>query len=178
MSSLARASGKDEDAGVGDGDWVGVDEGLMAETMMRRTPAPRASRAVAARGGRSRGGALEQLATGAEGVRIVVATCGCGLQPSFLSCRSSFYTHRAQSYVPPNTARERREHRDNGHLYSDRYMYAPSIFTIYLLAFHPDRALTELHLLKARQYSTGPCPCGSASRIIIPLSMMRMFMHM
>ena len=61
MSSLARASGKDEDAGVGDGDWVGVDEGLMAKTMMRRTPAPRASRAVAARGGRSRGGALEQL---------------------------------------------------------------------------------------------------------------------
>ena len=51
MSSLARASGKDEDAGVGDGDWVGVDEGLMAKTMMRRTPAPRASRASRRAGG-------------------------------------------------------------------------------------------------------------------------------
>ena len=136
MSSLARASGKDEDAGVGDGDWVGVDEGLMAKTMMRRTPA-RASRVagIAARGGRSRGGA--DGSTGAEGVRIVVATCG--LQPSFLRFRSSFYTHRAQSYVPPNTARERRE-AETTVTYSDRYMYAPSIFTIYLLAFHPDRA--------------------------------------
>ena len=135
MSSLARASGKDEDAGVGDGDWVGVDEGLMAKTMMRRTPAPRASRA-SRRGGAEVG--EEQSSTGAEGVRIVVATCG--LQPSFLRFRSSFYTHRAQSYVPPNTAHARDATAETTVTYSDRYMYAPSIFTIYLLAFHPDRA--------------------------------------
>lgn len=140
MSSLARASGKDEDAGVGDGDWVGVDEGLMAKTMMRRTPAPRASRA-SRRGGAEVG--EEQSSTGAEGVRIVVATCG--LQPSFLRFRSSFYTHRAQSSsrhrVPPvNRPHARDASRDNTVTYSDRYMYAPSIFTIYLLAFHPDRA--------------------------------------
>ena len=123
MSSLARASGKDEDAGVGDGDWVGVDEGLMAKTMMRRTPAPRASRA-SRRGGAEVG--EEQSSTGAEGVRIVVATCG--LQPSFLRFRSSFYTHRAQSYVPPNTARERREQRQQSPTVGPLHVCALNIY--------------------------------------------------
>ena len=151
MSSLARASGKDEDAGVGDGDWVGVDEGLMAKTMMRRTPAPRASRA-SRRGGAEVGSrGEEQSSTGAEGVRIVVATCG--LQPSFLRFRSSFYTHRAQSYVPPNTARERREQRQQSPTVTATCM-RPQYLPFTSLPF----TLTELHLLKARQYSTGPCP--------------------
>lgn len=148
MSSLARASGKDEDAGVGDGDWVGVDEGLMAKTMMRRTPAPRASRA-SRRGGAEVGEEQLNRSGGSTNRRRDVRASTF----IFERFRSSFYTHRAQSYVPPNTARERREQRQQSPTVTATCM-RPQYLPFTSLPF----TLTELHLLKARQYSTGPCP--------------------
>ena len=137
MSSLARASGKDEDAGVGDGDWVGVDEGLMAKTMMRRTPAPRASRA--SRGAGERGGAEvgeEQLnrSGGSTNRRRDVRAS------TFIFEISELFLHAPRSELRTAQHRTRETRAETTVTYSDRYMYAPSIFTIYLLAFHPDRA--------------------------------------
>lgn len=134
MSSLARASGKDEDAGVGDGDWVGVDEGLMAKTMMRRTPAPRrASRRHRGAGGRSRVEQLNRSGGSTNRRRDVRAS-------TFIFEISELFLHAPRSELRTAQHRTRETRAETTVTYSDRYMYAPSIFTIYLLAFHPDRA--------------------------------------
>ena len=133
MSSLARASGKDEDAGVGDGDWVGVDEGLMAKTMMRRTPAPRASRA-SRRGGAEVGEEQLNRSGGSTNRRRDVRAS------TFIFEISELFLHAPRSELRTAQHRMRETRAETTVTYSDRYMYAPSIFTIYLLAFHPDRA--------------------------------------
>jgi hypothetical protein len=148
MSSLARASGKDEDAGVGDGDWVGVDEGLMAKTMMRRTPAPRASRA-SRRGGAEVGEEQLNRSGGSTNRRRDVRAS------TFIFEISELFLHapRSELRTAQHRTRETREQRQQSPTVTATCM-RPQYLPFTSLPF----TLTELHLLKARQYSTGPCP--------------------
>lgn len=148
MSSLARASGKDEDAGVGDGDWVGVDEGLMAKTMMRRTPAPRASRA-SRRGGAEVGEEQLNRSGGSTNRRRDVRAS------TFIFEISELFLHAPRSEL--RTAQHRtRETRAETTVTCT--VTATCMRPQYLPFTSLPFTLTELHLLKARQYSTGPCP--------------------
>ena len=154
MSSLARASGKDEDAGVGDGDWVGVDEGLMRHGQDDDAQDAGASRVagIAARGGRSRGGAELNRSGGSTNRRRDVRAS------TFIFEISELFLHapRSELRTAQHRTRERTRSRDNSHLQST--VTATCMRPQYLPFTSLPFTLTELHLLKARQYSTGPCP--------------------